>query len=140
MEVLLIAIYSAIVWLIFFKFKLLPWTTATAVVVVSDASQWRDQPCLVVGTLDVAIHLRAEEPLRERMVGVASDANGASILHRHEHGARVRTVVRTGAPHHAIEWRCDVECGARWRGHGGEEGECRNLPRPNACGQAERCQ
>jgi multidrug resistance efflux pump len=35
MEVLLLAIYSLVVWLIFFKFKLLPWTTATAVVVVT---------------------------------------------------------------------------------------------------------
>jgi multidrug resistance efflux pump len=35
MEVLLLAIYAAIVWLIFFKLKLLPWTTATAVVVVT---------------------------------------------------------------------------------------------------------
>jgi multidrug resistance efflux pump len=34
-EVLLLAIYGAIVWLIFFKLKLLPWTTATAVVVVT---------------------------------------------------------------------------------------------------------
>jgi multidrug resistance efflux pump len=34
-EVLLLAIYAAIVWLIFFKLKLLPWTTATAVVVVT---------------------------------------------------------------------------------------------------------
>ena len=35
MEVLLLAIYASIVWLIFFKLKLLPWTTATAVVVVT---------------------------------------------------------------------------------------------------------
>jgi multidrug resistance efflux pump len=35
MEVLLLAIYSFFVWLIFFKFKLLPWTFATAVVVVT---------------------------------------------------------------------------------------------------------
>ena len=35
MEVLLLAIYSLIVWLIFFKFKLLPWTTAAAVVVIT---------------------------------------------------------------------------------------------------------
>jgi multidrug resistance efflux pump len=34
-EVLLLAIYGAFVWLIFFKLKLLPWTTATAVVVVT---------------------------------------------------------------------------------------------------------
>src|SRR5687768_18376596 len=35
MEVLLLAIYSFIVWLIFFKFKLLPWTTTAAVIVVT---------------------------------------------------------------------------------------------------------
>ena len=35
MEVLLLAIYAAIVWVIFFKLKLLPWTTATAVVVIT---------------------------------------------------------------------------------------------------------
>jgi multidrug resistance efflux pump len=35
MEVLLLAIYSAIVWLIFFKFKWLPWTTTAAVIVVT---------------------------------------------------------------------------------------------------------
>jgi multidrug resistance efflux pump len=34
-EVLLLAIYAAFVWLIFFKLKLLPWTTATAVIVVT---------------------------------------------------------------------------------------------------------
>ena len=33
MEVLLLAIYSFFVWLIFFKFKWLRWTTAAAVVV-----------------------------------------------------------------------------------------------------------
>jgi multidrug resistance efflux pump len=35
MEVLLLAIYGFFVWLIFFKFKWLPWTTATAVVVIT---------------------------------------------------------------------------------------------------------
>jgi len=35
MEALLLGIYSFFVWLIFFKFKWLPWTTATAVVVVT---------------------------------------------------------------------------------------------------------
>jgi multidrug resistance efflux pump len=35
MEALLLAIYAFFVWLIFFKFKWLPWTTATAVVVVT---------------------------------------------------------------------------------------------------------
>ena len=33
MEVLLLAIYASIVWLIFFKYKLLPWTTVSKVVV-----------------------------------------------------------------------------------------------------------
>src|SRR5688500_3772266 len=35
MEVLLLALYSFIVWLIFFKFKLLVWTTTAAVIVVT---------------------------------------------------------------------------------------------------------
>jgi multidrug resistance efflux pump len=35
MEVLLLAIYSLVVWLIFFKFKLLPWTMTAAVIVVT---------------------------------------------------------------------------------------------------------
>ena len=35
MEVLLLAIYAFCVWLIFFKFKLLPWTTTAAVIVVT---------------------------------------------------------------------------------------------------------
>jgi multidrug resistance efflux pump len=35
MEVLLLAIYSLIVWLIFFKFKLLAWTMTAAVIVVT---------------------------------------------------------------------------------------------------------
>jgi multidrug resistance efflux pump len=35
MEILLLGIYSAIVWLIFFKFKLLPWTFVSQVIVVT---------------------------------------------------------------------------------------------------------
>jgi len=35
MEVLLLAIYALIVWLIFFKFKLLRWTTTAAVIVIT---------------------------------------------------------------------------------------------------------
>jgi len=34
MEVLLLAIYSFFVWLIFFKFKLLPWNITSQVIVV----------------------------------------------------------------------------------------------------------
>lgn len=35
MEILLLAIYSGIVWLIFFKFKLLPWNTVSQVIVIT---------------------------------------------------------------------------------------------------------
>ena len=35
MEVILLAIYAFFVWLIFFKFKWLPWTTTAAVIVVT---------------------------------------------------------------------------------------------------------
>jgi multidrug resistance efflux pump len=35
MEALLLAIYAFFVWLIFFKFKWLPWTTTTAVIVIT---------------------------------------------------------------------------------------------------------
>jgi len=35
MEILLLAIYSFFVWLIFFKFKWLPWTFITQVIVVT---------------------------------------------------------------------------------------------------------
>lgn len=35
MEVILLALYGLVVWLIFFKFKLLPWTTTTAVIVAT---------------------------------------------------------------------------------------------------------
>ena len=35
MEVLLLAVYSFVVWLIFFKFKLLAWTTTAAVIVIT---------------------------------------------------------------------------------------------------------
>ena len=35
MEALLLAIYATIVWLIFFKFKLLPWTITAKVIVVT---------------------------------------------------------------------------------------------------------
>jgi hypothetical protein len=35
MEVLLLAIYAGIVWLIFFKFKWLPWNIVSQVIVVT---------------------------------------------------------------------------------------------------------
>ena len=35
MEILLLAIYSFFVWLIFFKFKWLPWNTVSQVIVIT---------------------------------------------------------------------------------------------------------
>ena len=56
----------------------------------------------MVGALEVAIHLGAEEALGERVVRIALDAHGAPVLDRHEHRARVGAVVRAGAAHDGI--------------------------------------
>ena len=48
----------------------------------------------MVRPLDVPVHLGAEKPARERVLGVAGNPRGAPIFDRHQHGARVRTVVR----------------------------------------------
>ena len=46
MEVLLLAIYSSFVWLIFFKFKWLPWNIGTqvTVVIIPIVALTRDDP------------------------------------------------------------------------------------------------
>ena len=51
----------------------------------------------MVGALDVPVDLRAEESLREGVLGIARHAYGAPILNGDEHCARVRAVVRAGA-------------------------------------------
>jgi hypothetical protein len=56
-----------------------------------------EEPVRMIRALDVSIDLGAEKSLRERMLRVAGDACGASILDRNEHGAGVGTVVRTRA-------------------------------------------
>jgi multidrug resistance efflux pump len=61
MEVLLLAIYGAIVWLIFFKLKLLPWTTATAVVVVT-------LPIFALGATMLLLNVYAPSALDVRVV------------------------------------------------------------------------
>ena len=65
----------------------------------ADAAQWMREATAVVRALDVAIHLCAEEAARERMIGIAGDADGATILDRDEHRARVGAIVRTGTAH-----------------------------------------
>src|SRR5688500_588933 len=52
-----------------------------------------EQAIAVVGALEVAIDLRAEESLCEGMLRIAGDTHGASVLHRHEHRAGVGAVV-----------------------------------------------
>ena len=48
MEVLLLAIYSFFVWLIFFKFKWLRWTTAAAVVVDHAFRSWGSRALMLL--------------------------------------------------------------------------------------------
>jgi hypothetical protein len=76
------------------------------------APQRRRQPVRMIGALDVAVHLGAQEPLRHRVVGVALHAYGAAVLHVHQHGARVGAVVRAGAAHDA-----GLDKGKDRRGH-----------------------
>ena len=47
----------------------------------------------MVGALDVPIYLGAEESARHGVIRVARDSLGAAILHRHEHGAGVGTIM-----------------------------------------------
>ena len=65
----------------------------------SHASHRVQQPVVVVRPFHVPIHLRAEKPVGERMIGITRHANGPPVFHRHEHGARIRTIVRAGAFH-----------------------------------------
>jgi multidrug resistance efflux pump len=61
MEVLLLAIYSFCVWLIFFKFKLLPWTTTAAVIVVTI-------PIFALAGLVLLLNIYAPSALEVRVV------------------------------------------------------------------------
>jgi multidrug resistance efflux pump len=61
MEVLLLAIYALIVWLIFFKFKLLPWTTTAAVIVVTI-------PILALAGLILLLNVYAPSALDVRVI------------------------------------------------------------------------
>jgi multidrug resistance efflux pump len=61
MEALLLAIYAFFVWLIFFKFKLLPWTTSAAVIVVT-------LPVLGMATLLLLLNVYAPSALDVQVV------------------------------------------------------------------------
>ena len=52
---------------------------------------------MVVGPLQVPVYLRAEETLRDRVIGVPLDADRSTILDRRDDRARVRAVVWTCA-------------------------------------------
>jgi multidrug resistance efflux pump len=52
MEILLLIIYSGIVWLIFFKFKLLPWNTISQVIVITI-------PVVAIATLILLLNIYA---------------------------------------------------------------------------------
>ena len=54
-----------------------------------------EQASLVVRPLEVLVDFGAEKTTRERMIGIAGDARGASILDRHQHRAGVGTIVGT---------------------------------------------
>src|SRR5687767_13977655 len=54
------------------------------------------QPVVVVRPLEVAIYLRAEKALSDRMVRVTVNPHCLSMLHRGDDGAGIRTVVWTG--------------------------------------------
>ena len=67
----------------------------------ADPLQRMQQAIRVIGALDVARHLRAQDPGGRRVVGIAADAQRAAVAHVDQHRAGVRAVVRTGGTHGA---------------------------------------
>src|SRR5262245_25139655 len=63
----------------------------------SNSALRKEKAVAVIRPLDVSIHLRAQETLRKWMVRVSGDPNGAAVFDCHQHGARVRAVMRTSA-------------------------------------------
>lgn len=68
----------------------------------ADATKRMRQPLVVIGALEVAIHLRAQKASREGMVGIAGDAYRATVANGNEHRARIGAVVRAGAAHDRV--------------------------------------
>jgi hypothetical protein len=60
------------------------------------------QAVMMIGAVEIAVDLRAKETLRDRMIRVPLDSNGAAMLHGRDDGARVRTIVWTRAADSAV--------------------------------------
>jgi hypothetical protein len=77
------------------------------------------QAVAVVGALEVAIDLCAEEPIRERVLRVTRDARRSPALHGGHRRTRIGTIVRTCSAHDAgvaLNERRSAHRPARWRG------------------------
>ena len=59
-----------------------------------------EQAVGAVDSFQVAGHLLAEKPARERMIGVAAKLDRHAVLDRHQHAARVGAVERADAFDH----------------------------------------
>ena len=68
----------------------------------ADAAQRVHQALAVIRAFEVAIDLRAEKAARDGMIGIAGDANRATIANGDEHRAGVGAVVRARAAHDGV--------------------------------------
>jgi multidrug resistance efflux pump len=68
MELLLLGIYSFIVWLIFFKFKLLPWNTVSQVIVIT-------LPIIGIATLILLLNIVAPSSADVRVINYVVSIN-----------------------------------------------------------------
>src|SRR5688572_30100516 len=75
------------------------------------AAQWVGEPVVMIRPLQVAIYLRAQEALRDRMFRVTLNTDGLSVLHRGDDGARVRAVMWTCAANGPVPGRARVDQG-----------------------------
>ncbi len=72
----------------------------SALAFLADAFQRMQDAVGAVDALEVAVHLGAQEPLGEAMLGVAAEGHRPALVDRHRHHAGVRAVV--GA-HHLVD-------------------------------------
>ena len=68
----------------------------------ADAAHRVENAVRRVDPLQILGDFGAQEAARHRMAGVALDPGGAAILHRDEHTARVRTIMRTRGVNDAL--------------------------------------
>jgi hypothetical protein len=67
----------------------------------SNPSEWMRQAIMMVGPFQIPVYLRAEETLRDRVIGIALDADRPTIFHRRNDRARVRAIMWTRAANSA---------------------------------------